>query len=420
MRVHIAPSRVCGLVHVPGSKSYTIRAAVCAAIADGESVISGAQISDDATAAFQCLRQLGPGIGDVDDLIHVEGGDLHAPREALWCGESGATFRFLAALAATVPGETTLRCAPSLARRPMAPLVDAILQLSVPCRFDAATGTLVVYGRRQSSGLVTLRADVSSQFLSAMLMSGPRYEAGLRVKLSTPVVSERYVEMTKACMCAFGADVGALQNNDEFVVSAGGLVPARYSVEGDWSGAAALLALGALVGDVRVATLWETSLQADVKILSLLERMGAGVNVVDGIVGVTQAPLDACDFQLSDAIDLLPVACALAATARGVTKLSGIARARDKESDRVTAMADGLTRLGVDVEVGEDEMRIRGGVARGGSVSSAGDHRIAMAFGILGAAVGDITVDGAECVSKTYPGFWNVLTGLGVKVTSDE
>ena len=420
MRAHVAMSTAHGSVDVPGSKSYTIRAAVCAAMADGESVIEDAQYSDDASAAFECLRGLGAGVRNVDGVVHVQGGLLHAPQAPLWCGESGATFRFLAALAATVPGVTTLRCAPSLARRSMLPLLDAIRQVDVPCEFDAASGTLVVHGRRQTSARVTLRADVSSQFLSAMLMSGPRYDEGLRLELSTPVVSGRYVEMTRECMRQFAVDVRVSDGGDDYLVPGGAFVPARYVVEGDWSGAAAMLALGALAGDLSVATLHDTSLQADVAVLSLLERMGVLVKSGDGIIEVGQSQLKACAFQLSGAIDLLPIACALAAVASGVTILTGIARARDKESDRVAAMADGLTRLGVHVEVGEDDMRIRGGVVHGGVVSSAGDHRIAMAFGILGAAVGDVTVEEAECVSKTYPGFWDVLTGLGVKVTFDE
>ena len=221
-------------------------------------------------------------------------------------------------------------------------------------------------------------------------------------------------------MCLFGVEVETESAGDAYFVPGGAYVPGLYAVEGDWSGAAGLLALGAVAGDVTVAELHATSLQADVAMLDLLALFGAPVHCSDGAVQVRQSTLTPCAFEISGAIDLLPVACALGAVAPGTTVLTGIARARDKESDRVAAMAEGLTRLGVRVDVDRDEMRIFGGAAHGGVVSAAGDHRIAMAFGILGAAIGDVTVDGAECVSKTYPEFWDVLAGLGVKVTFDE
>jgi 3-phosphoshikimate 1-carboxyvinyltransferase len=265
-----------------------------------------------------------------------------------------------------------------------------------------------------------MRGDVSSQFLSALLLSGARYGAGLRVELSSPVVSERYVAMTGDCMQRFGGEVHVSGDSRIYEVRGGGLTPTRYVVEGDWSGAAAVLALGALAGEVVVSELHPTSLQADVAMLDLLERMGACVETHESSIIVSRASLAPCAFHIADAIDLLPVACVLAAAASGVTTLTGIARARDKESDRVAAMSDGLARLGVRVDVEDDRMSVHGGTAHGGAVTSAGDHRIAMAFGILGAVVGDVAVDGAECVSKTYPGFWDMLVSLGVEVTLDE
>lgn len=420
MRARIGKSDIHGFVRVPGSKSYTIRAAICAAMADGVSLIEGCLESDDTAAVLECLREVGVESMATDRGLRVRGGRLRVGSRALWCRESGATFRFLMALAATIPGTTTLRCAPSLARRPMGPLLEAIGQLGVASEFDVPAGVLTVRGRRQLSGTVALRADVSSQFLSALLLSGPRYDEGMRIQLSSPGVSERYVQMTLDCMRRFGACVDVSDDGRTYAVHGGGYKPARYVVEGDWSGAAAVLALGALAGSATIAELYPTSLQADVAMLGLLERMGARVMFQDGEVTVSRATLKAGTVHLADAIDLLPVACTLGAAVDGVSTLTGIARARDKESDRVAAMADGLTRLGVRVDVFDDEMRVWGGTARGGTVSSAGDHRIAMAFGVLGAVVGGVVVEGAECVSKTYPGFWGMLGGLGVEVTLDE
>ncbi len=420
MRAHVGSGEVRGTVGVPGSKSYTIRAALCAAIADGESIILGALKSDDSSAVLDCIQALGAGVSESAECITVRGGALRASTRALWCRESGATFRFMAALAATVPGRTVLKCAPSLARRPMQPLVDAIRQLGVGCEFDAVSGTLVVMGQLQPAAQVTLRADISSQFLSAMLLSGPRYDDGLQVDVPSPVVSERYIRMTEECMRRFGVEVHVLDDGHRFVVPGQRYVPTRYAVEGDWSGAAALLALGALAGDVYVTGLKETSLQADAAMIGILRQMCATVETGSNGVRTLRSQLCACSVDLGESIDLLPVACVLAAVAEGTTRLTGIARARDKESDRVAAMTAGLRTLGVSVEVDDDEMRVVGGVAHGGVVSSANDHRIAMAFGVLGAVVGDIVVDGAECVAKTYPRFWDTLRSLGVEVESDE
>ncbi len=409
-----------GVVHAPGSKSYTIRAALCAAMAEGESLIAGALQSDDSTAVLDCVRGLGAGVSESEQGIVIRGGCLRPDSAPLWCRESGATFRFLAALAATIPGRTILRCAPSLARRPMQPLVEAIRQLGAECDFDSLTGTLIVCGRRQQTGHVRLRGDVSSQFLSAILLSGPRYDQGLRIDVSSEVVSERYVQMTLSCMREFGVEVCVSEGGRRFAVPAGAYMPTRYTVEGDWSTGAALLGLGALAGEVRVLGLCRTSLQADTMMVELLQRINAQVLVDSTGVTTRKSALEGDTFDLAESIDLLPVACILAATAEGVTRLTGIARARDKESDRVAAMTEGLTRLGVRVEVEADEMRVWGGAVRGGVISSAGDHRIAMAFGVIGAAIGDIVVEDAGCVSKTFPGFWDSLSSLGVKVQLDE
>jgi 3-phosphoshikimate 1-carboxyvinyltransferase len=419
MNVHIERSEPSGKVAVPGSKSYSIRAAVCASIAHGESAIEDVLVADDTGAAFECLEVLGASVSRQPGVVQVRGGDLH-PADSLQCRESGAAFRFLLALAATIPGRTVLHCAPSLARRPVAPLLDSLRQPGVQCEFDAADGTAVVSGRRLTSGSVTLRGDTSSQFLSALLLSGPRCRDGLSIELSTPLVSRRYVSMTLACMREFGVGVRVSADGRSYATPGGDYHATRYRVEGDWSAASALLALGALAGEVTVTNLAPASLQADAAMLTLLRGMGAEVAVDGKSVTVRKSALRAVTFDLSECIDLLPAAAALAARAGGMTTLTGIGRAREKESDRVAAMLDGLRRLGIQAEAGEDEMHVRGGAGHGAVVSSAGDHRIAMAFCALGTAVGDVTIENAGCVAKTYPGFWRDVELLGVRVQSDE
>jgi 3-phosphoshikimate 1-carboxyvinyltransferase len=389
-------------------------------MADGESVLHGVLEADDTAAILECVAALGAKVSRDAHGLHVQGGTLRATSAGLQCRESAATLRFLMGLAATIPGATTFHCAASLARRPVMPLVEAVRQVGAACDVDTAAGVVTVVGIPGGNGRVRLRGDVSSQFVSALLLSGTRYDEGLEIELDTPLVSERYVMMTMECMRAFGADVRAGADARSFSVLPGGYTPQRYVVEGDWSGAAALLALGALVGDVAVVGLNLSSLQADTAIVALLRDMNVNLTESSQGLRVQRSRLKAVRADLSGAIDLLPVAVALGAAADGVTTLTGVARARDKESDRVAAMAEGLERMGVAVEVGDNHLSVHGGGAGGAVVSSAGDHRIAMAFGALGAAVGDVVVEGAECVNKTYPEFWAELQRLGVEVQLDE
>ena len=420
MNARIHRSEPVGTVKVPTSKSYTIRAALCAAMAPGYSLIRQPLESDDTGAAFACLEALGATVTRSDDSVEIQGGTLHSPAGPLWCNESAATMRFLMALAAAIPGTTVLQCAPSLARRPMSQLCEALSQLGAECHVDRSDGTVTVHGVLPHRASVTLPGDLSSQYVSALLLSGPLYPEGMEVTLETPLVSSRYVDMTLSCMKAFGVEVDVIGTHHSYLVPAGGYIAANYEVEGDWSAAAPFLALGGACGAVGVLGLRPQSLQADVLMLTLLKEYGASVTRDLDFVHVKRSTHCPFEVDISEAIDLLPVAMVLGATARGTTTIRGVARARDKESDRVAAMTDGLRKMGVELDIREDSLTLEGGAAHGAVVSSYGDHRIAMAFGVLGAVVGDATVLDAECVGKTYPGFWRDMQRLGVQVDYDE
>ena len=420
MQAHIAKSRANGVIRPPGSKSYTIRAVLCAGLANGVSGITGALDSDDSSAVVSCVGALGARVSESSGALEITGlGSLNRSSE-LHCGESGATFRFLIAIAAAMPVRTVVRCAPSLARRPVRPLLSSLEEMGALCELDSKTGTVTVIGTTRQGGDVHLKGGISSQFLSALLLSGPLYRDGLDVYLDVPIVSQRYVAMTMDCMKSFGVGVEVSEGGRHYKVNPARYRSARYSVEADWSAAAPLLALGAMGGDVTVEGLRAESLQADVRILSLLKSAGARLEATDDGFRVTRSALREYEMYIDDAIDLLPIGCAIAAAAPGRSVLRGIERARDKESDRVGSMADGLARCSVPVAVEKSRMAVEGGRARGARVSSFNDHRIAMSFGVLGSLTGGMTVDGAECVAKTYPGFWEDLQSLGVEVECHE
>lgn len=258
--------------------------------------------------------------------------------------------------------------------------------------------------------------DISSQYVSALLFIAPFAEEGLTIRLTSPLESKPYVMMTLDCMKNFGVEVFHAPDLSYFTVKPQPYIPANYHVEGDWSSASYLLALGAAAGQTEVTNLVANSRQADRDIWILMNRMGAEVIAGHDSITVRQSRLKAFRADLSDCIDLLPTVSIMAALADGVSELTGVRRARLKESDRIAAVKAGMQRMGIRVQEEEDRILITGTTPRGTIIDSMGDHRIAMAFSILGTVAGDTIIEGAECVSKTYPEYWDVLKNLGGKV----
>jgi 3-phosphoshikimate 1-carboxyvinyltransferase len=205
------------------------------------------------------------------------------------------------------------------------------------------------------------------------------------------------------------------ENLDKFEISSQKYKPTKYHVEGDWSSSSYLLALGAMAGEIEVNNLDMQSLQGDRMLLQYLREMGAHTVVGRNSINIVKSNLKAIKADLTDCIDLLPTMAVLAAAAEGTSVFTGIERARIKESDRVAAVAEGLARMGIRVETDTKRIKITGGKLKGALIDSKGDHRIAMAFSLLGTVVGDTVIDGAECVTKTWPEYWDVLQNLGVK-----
>ncbi len=414
MKARIGKSKIDGAVAAPPSKSYTIRGLMCAALAGGESQIVHPLASDDTGAAAGVLGQVGVDIDPGEDWWRVHGGYFHEPAEDLFCRDSAATFRFMIAISSLVPGRCRLVAGASLARRPVQPLLEALAQLGVDCRADGVS--VIVDGGNLKGGTVRLPGDVSSQFISALLLIAPLAEDGVDLRMTTPVQSKPYLKMTLACMEKFGVSVAASEDLSQFEVRPQKYRPAGYQVEGDWSSASFLLALGAALGWVEVTNLNTESLQGDRIMLNLLTEMGAEVSVGDKSLRVQRSRLKAITADLSDCIDLLPTLAVLAAVADGESRFSGVGRARYKESNRIRALKQGLERMGIDVAEGSDSLNIIGSVPGAAAIDSFDDHRIAMAFSILGAVSGGTTITGAECVSKTYPGFWDEFKKLGGEV----
>jgi 3-phosphoshikimate 1-carboxyvinyltransferase len=419
MKAFISKSTVRGRAEAPSSKSYTLRGLVCAALADGQSEIDRPLYADDTAAGRDVLQKIGVGIIEKGRAWLVSGGHFRQPDSELYCRDSAGTLRFLTAVCALVPGTSRLTAGPTLSRRPILPLINALRSLGVNCYAKGDMAPVTVEGGRLKGGETNLPGDISSQMVSAMLFIAPLSEKGIALHLTPPVESKPYIGMTIDCMKQFGVEVEHSPDFISYQVRPQAYRPTKFRAEGDWSSASYLLALGAVDGEVDVSNLSRSSRQADRQIWILLNMMGAAILAGHNSVKTSMSALKAVKADLSDCIDLLPTMAVLAASASGVTELTGISRARLKESDRVGAVKEGLERMGIAVREEKDTMFITGGAPQGAVINSRGDHRIAMAFSILGVLAGGTVIEDAGCVNKTYPEFWDVLKSLGGGVVLD-
>ncbi len=419
MKASISKSEIAGKVIAPPSKSYTIRGLMGAALTKGKSEIIHPLSSDDTEASLNVLSKVGIHVYQEGNSWQVVGGDFCKPDTDLFCGESAATLRFMTAICSLIPGKCKLCSGPSLSKRPVKPLVQALRQLGVNCSCQGELPPVTVEGGRLKGGLTELPGNISSQFVSALLFIAPFAEEGMEIRLTTPLESRPFVLMTLECLNMFGIKVKFARDLRRFEIVKQTYKPTKYRVEGDWSSASYLLALGALSGEVEVENLNPESLQGDKVIVDFLRDMGALVETNKNSITVKRSRLNGIKADLSDCIDLLPTMVVLAAAADGVSEFTGIERARLKESDRVSAVKEGLERMGIKVIEEINKLTVAGSAPKGSVIDTRDDHRIAMAFSVLGSVAGGIIVDGAECVSKTYPEFWDILKSIGGEVKID-
>ena len=405
------------VVDVPGSKSIANRALVCAALAEGASLLRNVPDGDDTEAMLDCLHRLGIDCGRADDGdgVRVVGGGGRLPPGPIDLPTrlAGTTSRFITAFAALGPGPYRVDGEAPLRLRPMAPLHDALVALGADITPEAGWGHLPVSigGPLSGAADVTVTGDVSSQFLTAMMLIGPYVPGGLHLTLSTQLVSRPYVDMTKAVMAAFGHD--AVRVDDAHIdVEPGRYRACTYAIEPDASSASYPLAAAAICGGrVEIPGLGAPSLQGDAAFVDLLSAMGCSTSRDQSTV-VVGGTLDGIDVDMADCSDLVPTLAAVAAFAGSTTRVRGVGFIRAKESDRLGDLCTELRRLGVDAHDTADGLVIAPSTAHGATVHTHHDHRLAMAFGVIGLRVHGVEVDDPDVVSKSWPGFWNMLDGL--------
>ena len=419
-------SGVGGCLDVPGSKSYTNRALVIAGLADGTTRIANALVSDDADSMVCGLRALGDSI--IEDSarrgwsVVGTGGVLSGGPIVVDADLAGTTLRFLTAVAVLGCGGIEVTGRAPLRKRPVGPLLEVLRSCGACLRGSGEFGDRapIVVGRRDGplGGRVTLDSSQSSQFVSALLLVAPYFDEDLVLE-HHGVGARGFIDLTVELMARHGAAIEVAGNVVR--VSAGTIYNAADErVPPDASSASHLFTLAiATAGEVTVNHLAGAASQPDFAILKVFEQFGASVAVgADGSVTVAgPAQLRPVDVDLSQMPDQLPNVAVLAALARGTSRIRGVGVTRFHETNRMVAVARELARTGAQTELGDDDVVVKGGRARGGaSFSSYHDHRMAMAMAALAAAVGNSEVVGAECVSKTYPGFWSDASALGLQM----
>ena len=422
MNVRLKPEEVHGTVSSPPSKSMTHRAYICSSLATGMSTVLKPLISDDTDATRNLLEALGINFTGLPKGVEIHGGTLRKPQGDLYCRDSGTTLRLMTPICSLIEGAVRLTGGESLSKRPIGPLLDGLTQLNVKCESNDGYPPVTIHGTGViNGGTVYIPGDISSQFISALLLVAPLAEEPVNIELTTPLESKPYVQMTLDFQRKYGVNVNAAEDYSRFTIPQGQYSPAVFHVEGDWSSASFLLVSGSLAGEVTVQNLDLNSSQADAEIVQILESMGAILSFGENQITVVKSPLEALSYDISDSPDLFPIVAALCSKADGESIISGTRRLKFKESDRAAAMKEGLTRMGIQVVQSDDEFRVQGGDPAGATIDPRNDHRIAMAFAVLGlSARGETIIEDAECVSKSYPGFWKDLESLDVKYVEED
>ena len=401
-------------VALPGSKSITNRALVCAALAPGVSKLRGWLQADDTVAMVEALRLLGVRADEVGEGdLAVTGAELEHRVVSIDARQSGTTGRFLLPVLALDGVARRLDGDEQLRLRPMGDAFAGLRSLGARIDEEGVPGHLpaVVEGPLDG-GEVALAGDVSSQFLSGLLLAGPHMPAALRVRLTTELVSRPYVDMTVEVMRAFGGSVAEVDG--VWTVEPDRYVATEFAVEPDASAASYAWAAAVVTGGaVTVPGLHRRSLQGDVAFADVLERMGARVRWDDDAVTVAAGErLQGIDVDMSQISDTVPTLAVLAALAEGPTTIRGVGFIRRKESDRIAGPVTELRRCGIDATETAEGMRIVPGPVGPAVIETARDHRMAMAFALLGLRAPGIRITDPGCVDKTFPAYWALLDRL--------
>ncbi len=410
----VEPSFVEGTLKAPSSKSMTQRAIAAAMLASGLSTIRNPSYCDDSLAAMSIAVGLGAKVEPGPGKMKITGG-YEVKENKLNCGESGLAIRMFTPIAALYPVTITLSGSGSLKNRPMSMIGEALLQLGVS--FSSRDGFLPLTVRGPiKGGTIEIDGSVSSQLLTGLLMALPLADDDSVIEVKN-LKSKPYIDMTLGIL----RDFGIRTENDDYksfrIPGKQSYTAREYEVESDWSGGAFLLVAGAINGNLRVLGLKRDSSQSDKAILEALHEAGAGISFGSDYIDVTRSEMTSFTFDATESPDLFPPLAALAAYCRGTSVIKGVSRLAHKESDRAKALITEFGKLGIDVGISGDLMKITGGTVRGAAADSHNDHRIAMAVSVAAlGATGKVSIRDSHSVGKSYPAFFDDLRMAGALI----
>lgn len=403
---------VSGTLTPPCSKSYAQRALAASLLSGGESILHNIEFCDDTRSALRCIEALGARTRILDSETVAIAGGLRPPGDTLRVGESGLSTRLFTPIAALCDKPVRIEGEGTLLRRPMAMMIEPLRRAGVRVRDNGGYLPFEVCGPMRG-GTIEVDGSLSSQFVTGLLLALPLAAEETTLRVADPV-SIPYIDMTIDTAARFGVEICHNDHTEFYIAGNQRYRPVDYRIEGDWSAAAMLLVAGATAGEVRVENLSMLSRQADTAVCTALVRSGAAVIDEAGAVTASRQPLRAFEFDATHCPDLFPALAALAAAAEGVSTIRGTSRLIHKESDRAEAIREEYGKLGIEVDIShENVMTVRGGRIRSARVSSHGDHRMAMSLAVAALrSDGAVTIEGAECVAKSYPEFFEDLEKL--------
>lgn len=416
----IIPSEnISGTIEIPGSKSYTNRALIIGSIAKGIVKIKNPLYSDDTKAMINCLKALGIKIQSNEKEIIINGSvaDIEDKQYKLNANLSGTTIRFILALSCVIPGVKTITGEESLLRRPIGELSGALKDLGAKIEYLDKPGypPLLVKSSKFTLTKTRLHGDISSQFFSALLMIAPLTE-GLEIDVMGKSISTPYIDMTVGLMERFGVKV----NNEEYkkyVVTSNQEYEAKdYIVEGDYSSAGYFMAVAALSkSNLVLENLTKDSLQADRNFLEILEKLGSKIEFKDNSLKITGYGVKPLSVDMENCPDQAQTLAVILAFAKGKSIITGIRSLRIKETERVLALQNELSKMGIKTESTIDSLTIYGGDPKPVKINTYNDHRMAMSFAVAGSVLEGIEINNPEVVTKTFPDFWKKLESIGLK-----
>jgi 3-phosphoshikimate 1-carboxyvinyltransferase len=416
--IEIEPLDHCNaVVTVPGSKSYTHRALILSSLADGESVLINALRCEDTERTAEALERFGVAVSWESDHIRVlgRGGKFESSEDRIDVGDSGASMRFLTALAALKKGITLLDGSERMRKRPIGELLNSLGELGVKAYSKKGDGfpPVIVESQGLKGGMARIKGEESSQFLSGLLMVAPYARRDVNVEVTGSLASKPYVDITRDVMSVFGVKIKNQEYRSFFIKAGQRYLPQTYRIEGDASNASYFFSAAAVCrGRVRVENINPVTIQGDIGFLEILERMGCRVTRGSDWIEVLGGELHGIEMDMNEMPDLVPTLAVTAAFAQGETVIKNISHLRFKESDRLHALAVELSKMGIQIKEGEDRLEIEGGKPHSAEIETYDDHRMAMSFAVAGLTVPGVKIKGERCVDKSFPEFWEVLHKL--------